>query len=122
MDNDQKQEKSQSYWEEVGAKFADLGETLGKAMQSSIDDPRTQEVLLKIKDGLNQAADEIEDAIRTAKDDPKVQQFTDEATEAFNNLGEIGEETVEQVKPHVIKALKSFTDAVSSLFDDSEKE
>jgi NAD/NADP transhydrogenase alpha subunit len=122
MDNYQKNEKDHSYWKEVGARFADLGETLGRAVQSSIDDPRTQEVLEQIKNGLNQAADEIEGAIKTAKEDPKVQQFTDEATEAFNNLGELGEETVQQVKPQVIKALKSFTNAISSLLDDIENE
>lgn len=120
--NYQKSEKEKKSWEEVGAKFTALGETLTEAVEDAWNDPRTQDVLEQIKNGLHQAADEIEGAIDAAKEDPGVQQFTEDANQAFHDLGEKGEEVVQNVRPHVVKALKSFTDALNNLISDIEKE
>ena len=121
MDNYQKNEKETSYWENVGSKFAALGESLREAFEATLDDPRTQDALEQIKHGLNQAADEIDDAIASAKEDPHVKQFTEDANQVFNDLGEVGEETIAKAKPHVVKALKSFSDALNNLINDIDK-
>lgn len=120
--NYQKNEKDRRSWEEVGTKFTAFGESLGEALSSTWNDPKTQEVLEQIKTGLQQAADEIEDAIQTAKEDPGVKQFSEDATQAFNDLGEKGEEVVQNVRPHVMKALKSFSEALNQLIGDMEKD
>lgn len=120
--NDQKKEKENNTWEEIGAKFTALGESLTEAVEDAWNDPKTQDVLENIRSGLQQAADEIEVAIENAKEDPGVKKFSEDATQAFNDLGEKGEEVVQNVRPHVVSALKSFTDALNSLISDIEKE
>lgn len=123
MDNtENKKEKTGSYWEEVGAQFTAFGESLGEALRATIEDPKAHEALEQIKTGLHQAADEIDEAIHTAKEDPKVKQFTEEANQVLNKFGEVGEETVQKARPHVVKALKSFTDALNRLIEDMEEE
>ena len=120
--NDQKKEKETKTWEEIGAKFTALGESLTEAVEDAWNDPKVQDVLENIRSGLQQAADEIEVAIENAKEDPGVKKFSEDATQAFNDLGEKGEEVVQNVRPHVVSALKSFTDALNSLISDIEKE
>ncbi|MEE4195657.1 MAG: hypothetical protein V2J07_10710 [Anaerolineae bacterium] len=120
--NNDKSGKSQKSWEEVGDKFTAFGESLGEALSSTWNDPKTQEVLEQLKNGLHQAADEIEDAIQNAKEDPGVKQFREEAAQAFNDLGEKGEEVVQNVRPHVMKALKSFSEALNQLIGEMEKD
>jgi hypothetical protein len=115
------QQPKQSEWEEVGARFAAFGASLGEASNATINAAKTQEILEQIQQGLNTAADEIDDAIRTAKADPKMQQFTEEASQTLNHLGEVGEETVQKAKPHVLNALRSFADTIRGLVDDLEK-
>jgi len=123
MENTEKQDKqTDSYWEDVGAKFTSFGESLGEALKATVDDSKTQEALEQIKTGLHQAADEIDEAIHTAKEDPKVKQFTEEANQVLNKFGEVGEETVQKARPHVIKALRSLTDALNRLITDIEEE
>lgn len=123
MDNETRQDSgADTYWEEVGAKFTAFGASLGEALQATVNDPKAQEVLEQIRNGLHQAANEIDDAIHIAKEDPHVQQFADDANQVFTNLGQVGEETVKKARPHVIKALRSFTDALNSLISDIEEE
>ena len=60
MDDYQKNEKESKTWEEIGAKFTALGESLTEAVEDAWNDPKTQDVLENIKNGLQQAADEID--------------------------------------------------------------
>jgi hypothetical protein len=101
-------------WDDVLEQFKAFGESLGRAIEGSWNDPRTQDVVSQIKDGLRQAADEIDGAIDRARHDPGLNDFVEDARDAFRDLEETGKEAVEKARPHVVKAMRSLNEALNN--------
>lgn len=117
MTENQNNQPDQNPWDDVANQFKSFGESLSEAVHNSWSDPKTQEVIQQIKTGLNEAADEIDEAIENIKQDPKVQSFVDDAKETFEQLEETGKDTVEQARPHILKAMESLSDALNKAID-----
>ena len=119
MTGDQNNQQDQSNpWDDVSNQFKAFGESLSNALNNSWKDPKTREVIQQIKTGLNEAADDIDKAIETIKQDPKVQGFVDDAKETFDQLEETGRDAVEQARPHILKAMENLSDALNKSIDD----
>lgn len=120
MDEKLDEENTNANWKEVGEKFNVLGNALGEAFRATMDDPKTQEAFDKVKEGLEKAVEEMEEAARSARENPKVQKFAEEAGAVFADFEGVGVETMEKTKPHLIKALKSLQTALANLIEEIE--
>ena len=111
------QQDQSNPWDDVSNQFKAFGESLTNAVNNSWNDPKTQEIIQQIKTGLNEAADEIDEAYVTIKQDPKVQNFVEDAKETFDQLEETGKDAVEQARPHILKAMESLSEALNTAID-----
>jgi len=118
----QQSDQASESWEEVLAQLKQFGETLGRAIEQSWNDPRTQHVVDQVKDGLNRAAQDVDIAIEKAKTDPAVQQFGADAKDTWKELEETGKEAVEKAKPHLINAMKNLNEAFKNVLGGKEDE
>ena len=122
MDEKSNEEYKSGNWKEVGEKFNALGNALSEAFRATIDDPKTQEAFDKVREGLSQAVEEVEDAARFARENPKVQKFAEDAGAVFADFEGVGEETIEKTRPYLVKALKSLQTALSNLIEEIDSE
>jgi len=116
-ENQNNQQDQSNPWDDVASQFKAFGESLSEAVNNSWNDPKTQEVIQQIKTGLNEAVDEIDEAIGSIKQDPKMQSFVDDAKDTFDQLEETGKDAVEQARPHILKAMESLSDALNKSID-----
>jgi CHASE3 domain sensor protein len=122
MDEKSNEEYKSGNWREVGEKFNALGNALSEAFRATMDDPKTQEAFDKVREGLSQAVEEVEDAARYARENPKVQKFAEDAGAVFADFEGVGEETIEKTRPYLVKALKSLQTALSNLIEEIDSE
>ena len=122
MDEKTNEEYKSGNWKEVGQKFNALGDALGEAFRATMDDPKTQQAFEKVKDGLSKAVEEVEEAAHSAKENPKVQKFAEEASAVFADFEGVGEETIEKTRPYLVKALKSLQTALANLIEEIDNE
>lgn len=94
-------------WEEVGKQFQTLGESLAAAFRSSFNDDTTRQHFKSMQNGLEGLVDEVGKVIKENKELPEVQQFKQDAKKVADQLVEKGEKTVQEVRPHLLDALKS---------------
>jgi CHASE3 domain sensor protein len=122
MDEKSNEEYKSGNWREVGEKFNALGNALSEAFRATMDDPKTQEAFDKVREGLSQAVEEVEDAARYARENPKVQKFAEDAGAVFADFEGVGEETIEKTRPYLVRALKSLQTALSNLIEEIDSE
>jgi hypothetical protein len=122
MDKKTNEEYKSGNWKEVGEKFNALGNALSEAFHATMDDPKTQEAFEKVRKGLSQAVEEVEEAARSARENPKVQQFADDAGAVFADFEGVGEETIEKTRPYLVRALKSLQTALGNLIEEIDSE
>jgi hypothetical protein len=109
-------------WKEVGEKFNALGNALGEAFRATMDDPKTQEAFEKVREGLSRAVAEVEEAAHSAKENPKVHKFAEDAGAVFADFEGVGEETIEKTRPYLVRALKSLQTALGNLIEEIDSE
>jgi CHASE3 domain sensor protein len=122
MDEKSNEEYKSGNWREVGEKFNALGNALSEAFRATMDDPKTQEAFDKVREGLSQAVEEVEDAARYARENPKVQKFAEDAGAVFADFEGVGEETIEKTRPYLVRALKSLQTALGNLIEEIDSE
>lgn len=104
-------------WADLGEQFRQLGNSLGEAIRTTWNDPRSQETLSEIKAGLSGVVDEIDQAIDSAANSEEGKRIQEEARKTFNQLEETGRETVEKAKPHVLSAMLTVSEELGKVID-----
>jgi hypothetical protein len=97
-------------WDEVGRQFAALGASLADAFRAAWDNVENRKRVQEMQSGLETIVDEVGQAIKDTASSEKVQQVKQEAGKAASSAVSAGEQTVQEVRPHLINALRAVND------------
>jgi uncharacterized coiled-coil protein SlyX len=92
-------------WREVGRQFQTLGESLAEAVRTAWENEETRRHVQNMQDGLEAMAAKVDQAIKEAGTSPQAQKLRGEAEKAAESLREAGEQTWQEVQPHLLSAL-----------------
>ncbi len=123
--NNQGQEQSGSSadaWREVGRQFQAMGESLSEAVRLAWHDAENQRRLQEMKTGLERMVAEIDSAIRTKASSPEGQRFQADVKQAAKNLRDAGNESIQEIRPRLVSALKQVNDQLQKWVEQMEHE
>ena len=109
-------------WKEVGKQFATLGKSVGEAIQAMWSSEQTQRQVKEVKAGLETMASEVNTAINKVTSTPEAQKIKGEAVKAAQSAKAAGEQTVQEVRPQLLSALRTLNDEMQKLIDRLEAE
>jgi hypothetical protein len=104
-------------WREVGKQFEVLGQGIAQAFRSAGSTEQAREM----KTGLEAMVQDIGKAIRDAAESPEGQKVRAETNRTVESLRNAGEQTVREVRPQVISALKQLNDELMKLVNKIEQ-
>ena len=102
-------------WAEVGRQFQVLGETLATAMRSSLDNEENRKRMDSMRLNLEAMVRDVDGAIQDAAKSPSGQQAREEMRRAAETLRDTGEQTAQEVRPHLLAALKQVNEELRKL-------
>jgi hypothetical protein len=118
-DEDTSKQDSQSQqtagWAEVGRQFEVLGETLATALRTSLDNEQNRQRMEAIRRNLEAMVRDVDSAIQDATKSPGGQQARAEMRRAAETLRDTGEQTAQEVRPHLVAALKQVNEELRKL-------
>jgi hypothetical protein len=109
-------------WKEVGKQFADLGRSVGTAIQALWSNEQTQKQVKEVKAGLETMVSEVNTAVGKVSSTPEAQKIKQEAVKAAHSAKAAGEQTVQEVRPQLLSALRTLNDEMQRLIDKLEAE
>lgn len=104
-------------WREVGKQFEVLGKGIAQALRSATNTEQAKEM----KTGLEAMVQDIGKAIRDAAESPEGQKVRAETNRTVETLRNAGEQTVREVRPQVINALKQLNEELQKLVNKIEQ-
>lgn len=115
-----RQMTAEEAWHEVGRQFQALGESLAAALRASWRDPEHRERVETMQDGLEAKVKDLDAAIQDALRSPQAQQAKADAKKAAESLREAGEQTVLEIRPHLVSALKQLSNEINRMIGSME--
>jgi len=115
------EQKSQDAWEDVGHQFQALGASLAQAVRSAWNDEENRRRVQEMQSGLEAMVREVGDAISDTANSPQGQNLQQDAKRAAENLVDAGEKTVQEVRPHLMRALEQLNGELQKLVDRMNK-
>jgi len=109
------QQATNEAWQEVGKQFQILGESLAAALRVSLNSFENRERVRAMQGGLEAMINNVDQAIEEAMASPQAQQARQEAQKAAESLRTAGEQTVQDVRPHLLNALKQVNEELHTL-------
>jgi hypothetical protein len=94
-------------WKEVGRQFQALGESLAAAFQAAWNNESVRRHAGEMRTGLESMAKEVGQAVKAGAESAPVQQARTEAGKTVDTLVNAGEETVQEIRPHLVSALRT---------------
>lgn len=92
-------------WREVGRQFQALGESLAEAFRTAWESEETRRHVQNMQDGLEAMVDHVDQAIKETSASPEAEKIRGEAEKAAESLRAAGEQTWQEVQPHLLAAL-----------------
>jgi predicted transcriptional regulator len=114
------QQSFENSWHEVGRQFQTLGESLAQTVRTAWQNEETQRQLQEMRTGLESMVKDVEKAIKDSAETPQGQQIRQDVSRAAGSLREAGEQTVQEVRPHLIDALQKVNIELQKLVDRME--
>lgn len=102
-------------WQEVGRQFQQLGESLAAAFQTTINDETTRKNMKDLQDGLENAVQGLRSTVQKGVGELKEQNIGEQARQAAESLKTAGEQTVQEVRPHLLSALQQLNRELDQL-------
>jgi ElaB/YqjD/DUF883 family membrane-anchored ribosome-binding protein len=109
-------------WQEVGRQFQTLGESLAAAFRAAWHSEENRQRLGEMKSGLESIVDEVGKAIKEVAASPEAQQARDEADKALKSVQTASEQTIQEVRPQLVSALRQINDELQKLVSNIESE
>ncbi|MBN1886854.1 MAG: hypothetical protein JW850_02650 [Thermoflexales bacterium] len=109
-------------WQEVGKQFQTLGESLAAAFRAALHNEGNRQRLEEMKSGLESIVDEVGKAVKEVAASPETQQARDEAGKALKSVQAAGEQTIQEVRPQLVSALRQINDELKKLVSSLESE
>lgn len=114
---EQDQPAGDASWQDVGKQFETLGQSIAQAMRAAWENESTQRQLHELRNGLESMVRDVEKAIQDSANTPKGQQIRQEAGRAAESLKTASQQTVQEVRPHLVNALKQVNNELQRLID-----
>jgi hypothetical protein len=108
-------------WKEVGYQFRELGESLAAIFQTAWQDEAVRRQAQEMKTGLEALVKDVGQAIKETAASPEMQQAKSEATRAAESVRAAGEQTVQEVRPHLVEALRQVNQELQRLIGRMER-
>jgi len=115
--------ENQDAWREVGQQFEKLGESIAAAFKTAWQDENNRQEWVKVRDGLESMAQNINAAIHAGVSSPEAQEFGSKVKSAATRATEEGKQAVHEARPHVVTALRKVSTELEKLIAkmDAEK-
>jgi hypothetical protein len=104
-------------WQEVGKQFQRLGESLAAAFQTSMKDEATRQNMKDLQDGLESAVQGIRGTVQKGVNELESRKFGEQARQAADSLINAGEQTVDEMRPHLLSALQQLNRELDRLIE-----
>ena len=104
-------------WQEVGHQFQILGESLAATLRVALEKEENRQRMKDVQQGLEAMIDKVGEVIQDAATTPEGQKVKEEAKKAANTLQDSAEHTAQEVRPHLISALKQVNIELGKLAD-----
>lgn len=108
---------AEASWQEVGHQFQVLGQSIAQAMRTAWENEETQKQLREMRSGLESMVKEVGKAIEDSANTPQGQKIRTEAGKAAQSVKTAGEQTVQEVRPHLVNTLKQLNEELQKLID-----
>ncbi len=109
-------------WQEVGRQFQIFGETLAAAVRASWGNAEHRRRMQDMQGSIEGMVRDLDLAIQDAAHSPEVQQARDEAKRAAASLRDASEQTAQEVRPHLLAALKQVNAELQKLTSSMEND
>ncbi|MCJ7533123.1 MAG: hypothetical protein MUO64_19140 [Anaerolineales bacterium] len=109
-------------WEEVGQQFQALGESLAAAFRTAWENEENRQQMQNMKAGLEQMVNQVSQAIKDSAASPAGQQVRGEAKKVASTLRTAGEQTAQEVRPHLLTALRQIEEELQKLINRMEQQ
>lgn len=106
---------SSEAWQEVGRQFQALGESLAAVFQAAWKNEEVRQQAEEMKTGLESLVKEVGQAIHTSANSSEAQRMKTEAAKAAESFRAAGEETVQEVRPHLVSALQTINEELQKV-------
>ena len=107
-------------WQEVGRQFEVLGASLAAAMRVSVDNEATRQRMRGMQDGIEAMVKDVDRAMTGLATSPEGQRAKAEAQKAAESLRNAGEQTVQEVRPQLLSALKQVNEELRRMISRME--
>lgn len=102
-------------WQDVGRQFQKLGESIATAFKVSVNNTDNRRRLQEMQAGLESMANNVNQAIKEAAESPKLQEVREDARRATSAVRQAGEQTVQDMRPFLLTALKDLNTELDRL-------
>ena len=109
-------------WEDIGRAFRNLGESIGEAFRTGWGREETRQNVQKMQEGLEGMVNEIRQAIHDTADPGSVNEFKEDLRSTVDNLAGKSRETVHEVRPHLVNALRQVNQELQKIIDRMEQQ
>jgi len=109
-------------WDDVGRQFQELGQSLAQAFRSAWENEQNQQRLNELRTGFELMVTEVDQAIKDTVESTQGQKVRAEAEKAIQSAQKAGEKTAQEVKPHLVTAIRSLNDALQKWAERMESE
>ena len=116
------EQTTQEPWREVGRQFQALGESLAQAFRTAWEDEDNREHLRDMQAGLEAMVGEIGQAIQEAGESPEGQKVRQEVERAAQSAQAAGEQAWQDIRPHLLSALRQVNAALQKMVGRLEEE
>jgi hypothetical protein len=108
-------------WQEVGKQFQALGESLATAFRTAWHDEQNRKRVQEMQQGVEAMVNEVGQAIRETAKSPQAQQAKEEVLKAAESVRVAGEQTMQEVRPHLVEALRQLNDELQKFIGRMEQ-
>ena len=108
-------------WEDVGKQFQTLGESLAKAFRAAWANEQNQQRVQEMRSGLELIVRNVDQAIQDTASSPEGQKIKSEASRAAESLRTATEKTAQEVRPHLVSALRQANEELQKFIDRMEE-
>ncbi len=104
-------------WKEVGSRLEKLGESLASTVEAAWKDEQVRDQAQEMKSGLESLVKQVGAAIKQTAESDRVQHA---AQDTGKSLREAGEQTVQELRPHLLDALQQLDQELQKLINGIE--
>ncbi len=120
--NKQPTGQSAEAWREVGKQFEVLGQTLAEAVRTSWYSEDNRKRLQEMQGGLESMAKQVTTAIKESAANPNAEQAKTQVKRTAETMRSAGEQTVQEIRPHLVNALHLLNEELEKLVKRMEAE